>query len=74
MNRKYNVNNLIKSGNIDGMKEALGFVVGTLTTQVEISQNEMNYEERFSHNWSDYEAAKAVRDFCKSFLCDLGIE
>lgn len=45
MNRKYNVNNLIKSGNIDGMKEALGFVVGTLTTQVEISQNEMNYEE-----------------------------
>jgi hypothetical protein len=74
MNRKYNVNNLIKSGNIDDMKEALGFVVGTLTTQVEISQNEMNYEERFSHNWSDYGAAKAVRDFCKSFLCDLGIE
>lgn len=74
MNRKYNVNNLIKSGNIDDMKEALRFVVGTLTTQVEISQNEMNYEERFSHNWNDYEAAKAVRDFCKSFLCDLGIE
>lgn len=81
MKYKYNINELIESldftkdyANIDAMKEVLCFIVETLTTQIKISQNEMDYEERLSHNWNDYESAKAVRDFCQSFLCDLGIK
>jgi len=80
MKCRYNINELIESldftkdyVNRDAMKETLCFIVDYLKTQIEISQNEMNYEERLSHNWSDYESAKAVRDFCQSFLCDLGI-
>ena len=81
MKCKYNIKELIESldftkdyVNNDAMKETLNFIVDTLTTQVKISQNEMDYEERFSHNWNDYEAAKAVRNFCQSFLNDLGVE
>lgn len=80
MKCRYNINELIESldfakdyANRDAMKETLCFMVDYLKTQIEISQNEMSYEERFSHNWSDYESAKAVRDFCQSLLCDLGI-
>jgi hypothetical protein len=60
--------------NKDAMKETLCYIVEKLKLQVQISQNEMNYEERFSHNWGDYEAARAVRNFCQEFLNDLGIE
>lgn len=80
MKCRYNINELIESldftkdyANRDAMKEILCFIVDYLKTQIEISQNEMNYEERLSHNWSDYESAKAVRNFCQSLLCDLGI-
>lgn len=59
--------------NRDAMKETLCYIVERLKSQVEASQNEMNYEERLSHNWSDYEAAKAVRNFCQSLLYDLGV-
>ena len=81
MKCRYNINELIESldytkayVNKDAMKEMLCFVVDTLTTQVKISQNEMDYEERLSHNWNDYEAAKAVRNFCQSFLSELGVK
>lgn len=80
MKCRYNINELIESldytndyANRDAMKEMLCFIVDTLTTQVEISQNEMDYEERLYHNWSDYEAAKAVRNFCQWFLSELGV-
>jgi hypothetical protein len=81
MKCKYNIKELIESldftkdyVNNYAMKETLNFIVDTLTTQVKISQNEMDYEERLSHNWNDYEVAKAVRNFCQSFLNDLGVE
>ena len=81
MKCRYNINELIESldytkdyVNKDAMKEMLCFVVDTLTTQVKISQNEMDYEERLSHNWNDYEAAIAVRNFCQSFLSELGVK
>lgn len=80
MKCRYNINEIIDSLNFakdyenkDAMKETLCFVIETLTTQAEISQEEMDYEERFSHNWEDYASAKGVRDFCQSFLCNLGI-
>ena len=80
MKFKYNIEDIIESlkfanhyENRDAVKETLCFIVDTLKTQVKISQNEMNYEERLSHNWSDYEAARAVRNFCQSLLYDLGI-
>lgn len=80
MKCRYNIKELIESldftkdyVNKDAMKETLCYIVDRLNTQVKISQNEMDYEERLSHNWNDYEAAKAVRNFCQSLLCDLGI-
>lgn len=76
----YNINEVIESldfskdyKNRDAVKEVLCFIVEALTTQVKISQNEMDYEERLSHNWNDYESAKAVRNFCQSLLFNLGI-
>ena len=81
MKCRYNIKELIESldftkdyVNKDAMKETLSFIVDTLTTQVKVSQNEMDYEERLSHNWNDYEAEKAVRNFFQSFLNDLGVE
>lgn len=81
MKCRYNIKEVIESlnstkdyANKDAMEEMLNFIVDTLTTQVKVSQNEMIYEEKFSHNWNDYEAAKAVRNFCQSFLNDLGVE
>lgn len=80
MKCRYDIKELIESldftkdyANKDAMKETLCYIVDRLNTQVKISQNEMDYEERLSHNWNDYEAAKAVRNFCQSLLCDLGI-
>ena len=79
MKCKYNIAEVIGSlefakdyDNRDAVKETLCFIVDALNTQIKVSQNEMDYEERFSHNWNDYEAAKAVRNFCQSLLCDLG--
>lgn len=80
MKCRYNINELIESldftdyENADPLKETLCFVVKTLTTQAKISQDTMDYEERLSHNWNDYDSARAVRDFCQSFLRDLGIK
>lgn len=80
MRCRYNINELIESldytkdyANKDAMKETLYYIVDRLNTQIEISQNEMNYEERLSHNWNDYEAARAVKNFCQSLLSELGI-
>lgn len=80
MKCRYNIEELIESldytkdyVNRDAMKEMLCFIVDTLNTQIKISQNEMNYEERLSHNWNDYEAARAVRNFCQLLLSELGI-
>lgn len=80
MECRYKITELIESldftkdyVNRDAMKETLQYIVNKLNTQIEISQNEMNYEERLSHNWNDYEAARAVRNFCQEFLSELGI-
>ena len=80
MNCKYNIKEVIKSldyardyENRDAVQETLQYIVDRLNTQIEIFQNEMNYAERISHNWSDYEAARAVRNFCQEFLSELGI-
>ena len=79
MEYKYNINEIIESLNFteyenkDAVKETLCFVVDTLTEQIKNSQKEMDYEERISHNWNDYESAKSVRNFCQSFLNKLGV-
>ena len=80
MNCRYNIKEVIESldfaknyGNREAVQETLQYIVDRLNMQIKISQNEMNYEERFSHNWSDYEAAKAVRNFCQELLRELGI-
>ena len=80
MNCRYNIKEVIESlycardyENRDAVQETLQYIVDRLNTQIEVSQNEMNYEERFSHNWNDYEAAKAVKNFCQEFLRELGI-
>lgn len=81
MKCKYNIKEVIESldfandyENKDAVKEVLCFIVEELTTQAKVSQAEMDYEERISHNWTDYAHAKALRDFCLSLLCDLGVE
>lgn len=79
MEYKYDINEIIESLNFteyenkDAVKETLCFVVDTLTEQIKNSQKEMDYEERISHNWNNYESAKAVRNFCQSFLNKLGV-
>ena len=60
--------------NKDAISEVLHFIVYTLQTQAKIAQEEMDYEEKLSHNWSDYSVAKGIRDFSIGMLNALGFD